>query len=327
MNLISDYVFRFLNWLEPAHSDQDSNRHDQLVSASFCREMKTDSLSLLENVHSLYNSSKSESLIICKSISQKINHLILITEDEIGGLEIKEKGLVHQLIHTQETHTRVYQSHQEYLVIYNDTCAQLAELESQENSLKGMLSEYNNAIEYFENEAKKAAEKRRNAFKDLIPFFGLIEGIQTGHLERAIPFYSTITGIASIVSNDKELYEHNSDCYQDKHNQVCAKINAVQKEIVEDENYLEGTKEEISRLAFECNYLDEEIKSSGVRITTLRNVNYSLKKLLTDYEFLTNDLETLNIYIEEDIIECEQFDNFSRDIQQLQRSFTTLALL
>lgn len=331
LNFVGNFSWSLLSWFKQVNkvqSDQDLNEYClKLASDSFNCGTQSGFASLLKDVHSLYSSSPSRSLIICKTISKKIDLLISITENKIDELQIKEKSLSNQLIFKNQIHTRIYQSYQQNLLQYKSTSSELEELKRKEKDFTNILSDCKTTKDYFKNKASKISKKRTNGVKDLIPFVGLVQGIKTGNLKRAIPFYSTAVAIKSVTSKDKEFYQFRAKLLQSQYDKLQGSISKFQSDLQKMKDYLENTANSTEQLNDACKYLDLEIKNSGKNLTDLRELNYFLKNLSNKYSFLKNGLETLNECIEENVLERQQIDSFSSDIQEVQKMFVKHKLL
>lgn len=261
------------------------------------------------------------SLDLCQCIQQNIRNLIAYSEVEINMLMSEDEQLVADMKQVTDDYTLLCQYQRNCMTYLADANARLDKFHVIKSDLNQIREQYTSDMEYLENQSNQASITREQALTDINPLVGIIGGLVTGRYERMIPFYSTISGAISMLTQDKEESEASLENCQHDYNALCDEIDALSFDITQQNECLQHITQDLSRLNSDCNQLDVMIKKLGKKITSLRNINQSLREFASKYEFLTFDLEQIQILISEDSLESNLIYNFAKDILTIRDSF------
>lgn len=276
---------------------------------------------------SLLLTARDPSLEICQCIQQNIRNLIEYSEVEINALESEDEQLVADMRQVTDDYTQLCQNQRNCMLYLTDANAELEKFHVIKSDLDRMREQCASDIEYLQNQSDQVSITREQALTDINPVAGVIGGLLTGRYERMIPFYSTISGVISMLTQDKEEFESSLEKCQYDYHLICDDIDSISFDITHQNEYLQQINQDISRLNDDRNQLDVMIKKLGKKITSLRNINQSLQEFASKYEFLTFDLEQIQTLISEDSLESNLIYNFAKDIISIRDSFMTMDLI
>lgn len=129
---------------------------------------------------------------------------------------------------------------------------------------------------------------------DLLPLVGVIGGIVTGRIKRAIPLYSQFAAIISVGTDEKENHEQRLRQKQKVQNQLTLEqtsiINEMQRKIVLVNLY----EAQIARSEREQLWLERKIRKLGATLVDFSNLSLSLRLKIIDYDFFLQEIHIYN---------------------------------
>ncbi len=148
-------------------------------------------------------------------------------------------------------------------------------LEGLKNKKAFLVSDKDRLVTEVENLAQRVISEQQtriNGALDLIPFYGLIEGIKTGNPLRGLPLYSQIVAIISVAEKNLEHNENRIQLLLAEVDSLSTEIVTCESTLAKDQAALEHVNNEISSLEEQLSSADEKIKTIGRDLTALRNL-------------------------------------------------------
>ncbi len=269
----------------------------------------------------LLNSNSEARLEICRAIRSNIDSLIIFTDTIIRQKESSEIQLTKEFLLAQDNSVQVAKQISNCKSSLGNINAQL---ENTKSRLKDLNEECKNIDKDIENARRQIEEEkqiRKNAALDLIPGYGLIDGIIKKQPKRGIPGYSSVKGIISAVHKDKEAYESRLSEKQKEMNDAKTRIEQISTQKEKENGKKSRDEGELLWLQSREKSLDQEIKKSGKELTELRNILLSLKGVIAKYHFLKMDVDTLEDFSEANLLDAATISSFISQITQAKTAF------
>lgn len=299
-----------------------SNEAVEIVSAS---QAKVKFNSIVAHANDLINLNRESRLQTCRIIHNSIHSLITFTDDILKQKESNEAQLVKEFQQAQDSVVLVAEQLKKCKSDVDNMNVQLAKINSHLNGLKEECKKLNNDLYHISRRIEEEKEKRKNAALDtLVPFYALIDGLIKKQPKRMIPGYSAVVGIDSAIHQDKETYEKQLLQLQKEINETNSgilEISIQQQGEVHKKSQIEG---KFSLLQSREKSLELEIKRCSKDLSQLRNILLSLKETLAKYHFLKMDVDTIEEYVNEDLLDPSTISIFVNEITQAKNSFVEI---
>lgn len=227
----------------------------------------------------------------CNYARDTLNELQSINDQECVRLQLEHKRLKGEAKAARETHARATT---ELVKKNNEKANHRANLASQNSMMRSLESAINQAraeIGGLRDKIRSEEERRRNAALDLIPFHGLISGIISGDMKRAIPYYSQIDGIISAVEKDLEAAEARVQREQNNISQLSQQSNETKRALENTMRVIARLEAESAKSQKQIEKCDHDTKIIGQKITKLHKTRMNLEALGLEYAFLQCDVE------------------------------------
>ncbi|KAI8894787.1 hypothetical protein BC833DRAFT_603620 [Globomyces pollinis-pini] len=220
-----------------------------------------------------------------KYVGQSLTAKINVSNRMIDQLTTNQEVVKRKLTESSALNATLTKEKNDLSSLQSSLQAESVGLNATSDSLQVQLQDFKKEEERLNQLIRDEEKKRQNAAMDWIPLVGFFAGLFTGDYERMIPGYSTISGIISRASKDKEalqdrLNQKNNE-YQNNWrelNRVKTSYRAVGVKISTTNKKIEMNNRRIS----EC---ESTTKRLGEKHTIVLNEILVLKNLVTRIEY------------------------------------------
>jgi septal ring factor EnvC (AmiA/AmiB activator) len=196
------------------------------------------------------------------------------------------------------------------------------EIDSKLRALDKEIKNLNKEIEEARKIKNREEDKRKNAALDLIPFYGIIDGLIKGQPERAIPFYSQVDGMISAVEQKVEKaqrrialkYSEIRNLGKDKETNR-QQMNVCSSNIKQQEREQRECSEMLTKL-------ENNIKSDGKLLTIVGNLNKQLRFMDTKTQRMLGEIDLLKVTEEMEAGMFEELMPLNKEIFSLISAIT-----
>ncbi len=276
---------------------------------------------LFTNISALEKKTKKEKKFLAVNLRSTFQSLIALNQTVSKQLSAKSDQLKEELKTSVEEHTHTSQNLKKTKEEKKILTAELSGLNEKSQKVNDTIKELKKTITRHQSDIVEADQRRLNAALDLIPLYGLIDGIIKGDPRRGIPFFSQVNGIISLCKKEKEESERRLGMAKKETKNLNDESQALASRIDKSEQKMSATAKKLEELNATILSKDLEIKQIGKDLTLIGNLNISLKNITVRHRFLQGDLD-LRV---EMIDDGELDDNFISDIfnaaQSIHRTF------
>jgi len=228
--------------------------------------------SITSKVASLSSLEKTRAIAQLTKLQSDIKQLIEVIVDLTVQLKNDEQRYKDEIIQTTKRHVKLFQKKDG---ARKKIATVEVKLEGLKNKRASLVSDKDHLITEVENLAQRVISEQQtriNGALDLIPFYGLIEGIKTGNLLRGLPLYSQIVAIISVAEKNLEHNENRIQLLLVEVDSLSTEIVTCESALTKDQAVLEHVSNEISSLEEQLSSADEKIRTIGRDLTALRNL-------------------------------------------------------
>jgi chromosome segregation ATPase len=247
---------------------------------------------LLTNIRASQGKSNFKKRKIQKII-QGIQNIIELNKQASNQLQIKEDNLKKELLKAENDLIKANRDFERAQARYDELQVNLTGVKVKKNEVERRTRDLNFSIIELNERIAEESDARVNAVLDLIPFFGLIDGIIRGEPQRAIPFYSQIRGIVSAVSQDLENAERRLVIAGREYRTLENKITKITNKINDIQSKQNAEKIKIKMLNDTIDQQNIAITQSARVRTIIGNIDLAVRNISAEYKFLQKDVKRL----------------------------------
>lgn len=295
-------------------------RNQELLKTSFFFDKNNELfINLLTSISALGKKSDEQRKTLVKVIQINFQLIIQLNEGTSNQLQEKFNLLKKELIKNENDLAEANGDILKNTLECNQLTANLAGFNKAKEESDRMIKELVLEIDTIQQQIKEEDSKRTNAALDLIPFYGLIDGIIKGSPIRGIPFYSQVNGLISLFSQSKENRERRLVDVNIESKKLEEEAQKVIERITKNLGMVSEIKDKIEKLQTIMALKDREIRQAGQNLTTVQNINFAIKQITSKYKFLEEDIDLRASMIDDGLLDDDVTSELLEEAKGIQQ--------
>ena len=279
---------------------------------------------IVSKVKSLNRFPQEKSLQVCTEIKHQINLVVRLAESLAkkfsqieGGMKVELQNLAKKIADKQRSITAFSEKIGRLQADVEKSKAMINKSEEQKREMKAELQRLRKQVEEEE-------QARIDGATDMIPFVGLIGGLVTGRYERMIPGYSTVKGLASLITDEVEKLEERANRKAEKIDENRRNLRHLKEKKRMRKSDLSDQKRKLQKTEEKKIKAEAGLKDAGKVKTLLSHFTTGFQQVSQRYCSNRNDLEMLEIMIDAGESISDEIEGMVQSLAICQREIRAL---